>query len=235
MTILANKTILITGSSRGIGAATAKLAVKKGAKVILHGKTESKALIDLSKELNMPYIYCPIEDGEMVNLQVKEILEKYKVDVLINNAGIMRAIEFEDLIDENWLEEYRINLLGTVHFCQSLLPYFLNRKKGLIINTASIRGLPEHAGIYNMSYSASKAAIINFTSALAKKYEDLKILAFAPTFTLTDIAKSWPSDQKGSFKKIAMKPEKVAEEILSLVENPNSYPNGSTIISNGNN
>ena len=97
--MLKNKKILITGSSRGIGASIARLASGYGAEVVLHGKTESPDLIALASELNVGYFFCDIADGAQVQEQIEKI---GVVDVLINNAGVSISKPFLDLTSKDW-------------------------------------------------------------------------------------------------------------------------------------
>ncbi len=116
--MLKNKIILITGSSSGIGAATARLAKGYGANVILHGRNESEDLKNLAKELECEYIFCDITDKASVESEVSRILEKIKrIDILVNSAGISLNQKFLKLTDEVWLDVFKTNVLGTTHFC----------------------------------------------------------------------------------------------------------------------
>src|ERR1035437_2995208 len=116
--MLKDKIILITGSSSGIGAATARLAKEYGAIPILHGKTESEDLKSLAKELSCEYTFCDVADKVAVEAAVQNILAKVKkIDALVNCAGIVVNESFLTASDEIWLDVMKVNLLGTVHFC----------------------------------------------------------------------------------------------------------------------
>ncbi len=191
---LKNKIILITGSSSGIGAATARLAREYGAEPVLHGRTESEELKNLAKELNCQYVFCDAGDKNEVNRIINELLEKVKkIDVLINCAGIAPRAKLLESTDELWEDIFRVNVLGTVHFCQSVIPGMQKNNYGKIVNIASIRGFENASG--KPAYSASKAAIVNLTSSMAKEFApDISINAVAPGFTETPIAKNWDDE-----------------------------------------
>jgi len=178
--MLKYKIILITGSSSGIGTATARLAKEYGATIILHGKTESEALKSLAKELNCGYIFCDVSDKKAVDLAIKNILSKVKkIDILVNCAGIALRQKFLDTTDESWIDTFKVNVLGTTHFCQAVIPEMQKNKYGRIVNIASIRGFVGTAG--SSVYSASKAAIVNITATMAKEFApDIIINAVAP-------------------------------------------------------
>ncbi len=235
-----NKTILITGSARGIGAATARLAHARGANVILHGRTESSQLLDLSKQLdNAPFITCDVADKAAVKKSVLQILEQVgKVDILVNSAGIVNPKPFLESEDEGWLDVFKINLLGTVHFCQALIPQMQKNKFGKIVNIASIRGHTVTASNRGMEYSVTKAAIVSLTSSLAKEFApEITVNAVSPGFTETDISKSWNDrvwEQAGSaLLNRTAQPEEIAEAILFLASDAASFITGQTLVVDG--
>lgn len=237
--MLQDKIILITGSSRGIGSATAKLAIGYGAKVILHGKTESVELKDLVKKLKTEYIVCDIADKKAVQKEVERIVKKLgMIDGLINCAGMVNPKPFLETDDRNWLDAYSSNVLGTIHFCQVILPMMAKRKQGRIVNISSVRGYGIGTSSGRLAYSAAKAAIVNITSALAKEFSPyIAVNAVAPGMTLTDISKTWGKDlweqtKKNLFGRPA-KPEEIAEAILFLVSDKASFITGQTLIVDG--
>lgn len=234
--MLEGKTILITGSSRGIGASCAKLAVGYGAKVILHGKTESQDLIDLSKQLGVDYIVCDVTDKKAVLKEVERMIKKLgKIDGLVNVAGISKPKPFLETEDGDWQEIFNINLLGTVHFCRAVIPYMLKRKYGRIVNVASVRGHLVNIYSKNLTYSTSKAAVINLTVGLAKEYmPDIAVNAVSPGLTETEMSKTWNEVLKTEAKNYPLgrpaKPEEIAEVILFLISDRASFINGQIIM-----
>src|SRR3989344_4457623 len=107
--MLENKIVLITGSSSGIGAVTARLAKEYGATPILHGRTESKELKSIAKELQADYIFCDVADKTAVDAEVQRILKKVKrIDCLINCAGIAPRPSFMESTDEVWVDVYKV-------------------------------------------------------------------------------------------------------------------------------
>lgn len=237
---LRSKIILITGSSRGIGRETARIASKHyGAKVILHGKTRSGQLEKLAEELNAEYIACDTGDKKAVITTVNDIIKKTgRIDGLINSAGIVRPKPFLETGDEDWIEEYRTNLLGVVHFCQAVIPQMKKQKYGRIANVSSIRGIPPLASNRGISYSASKAAVINLTSSLAKEYAPyITVNSVAPGFINTDITQFWNDkvwqQAKTSLAERIGEPSDIAEALLFLVSDRASFITGQTIVVDG--
>lgn len=238
--ILKDKIILITGSARGIGAATARLAHKRGAKIILNGKTGSEQLINLARELgDAPTIVCDIADKQEVEHTFKPIIEKFgRVDALVNSAGIVMPKPFLETDDDNWLDQYKTNVLGIVHTCQVVIPYMQQQKYGRIVNVASTRGHQVLASGRGMGYSASKAAVINLTAALAKEYApNIAVNAVSPSFTETDMSQTWNDvvrqQVKTALKPRAAKPEEIAESILFLASDAASFTTGQTLLVDG--
>ncbi|MEK9182862.1 MAG: SDR family oxidoreductase, partial [Patescibacteria group bacterium] len=217
--------------------ATAKLAKEYGATVILHGKTESEELKKLAKELDCEYIFCDVADKIAVESEVERILKKVqRIDVLVNSAGITNRQEFLDSTDESWLDIYKVNVLGTTHFCQAIIPQMKENKYGRIVNIASIRAYGVTSG--RPAYSASKAAIMNLTSTLAKDFApDIAVNAVAPGFTKTPMAKTWDEkvweQARSSLVGRVGQPEEIAEAILFLASDKASFITGQTILVDG--
>lgn len=236
--MLKDKNILITGSSSGIGAATARLAKDYGANVIVHGRTDSPELEAIAKELNAEKIICDVADQNAVQSEINRVLEKVKrIDILVNSAGIAPAQNFLESTDEMWLNVFKVNVLGTTHFCQAVIPQMQKNKYGRIVNIASIRGFTGTAG--SSVYSASKAAIVNITATMAKQFApDIAINAVAPGFTNTPMSKTWTDDvimkqAKSSLVGRVAQPEEIAEVILFLSSDKASFITGQTILVDG--
>ncbi len=235
--MLKGKTILITGSSQGIGAATARLARQYGATIILHGREESEELQSLTKELGADFIVCDIADEHHVQKAVAGLTQKgIAIDILVNNAGITNAKSFKDTTEQDWLEIFKVNVLGTVHFCNAIIPQMQKAKYGRIVNIASIRGYGITSG--RAAYSVSKAGIINLTATLAKEYAPtIAVNAVAPGFTETAMAQTWTDkvweQVKQSLLGRVAQPHEIAEAILFLASDRASFITGQTILVDG--
>lgn len=235
--MLENKIILITGSSSGIGAATARLAKEYGAIPILHGRTESEELKKLAKELDCEYIFCDVSDKVAVNRAVTDILLKIKkIDILVNSAGIAPRATFMETTDESWLEVFKVNVLGTSHFCQVVIPIMKKNNYGRVVNIASIRANVNTSG--RSAYSASKAAIVNLTSVLAKEFAPtIAVNAVSPGYTETPISKNWDAEVWKQVNTSLLgrigKPNEIAEVILFLASDKASFITGQSIIVDG--
>jgi len=235
--MLNGKTILITGSSSGIGAATARLAKEYGATPVLHGKTESEELKTLAKELSCEYIFCDVADKVAVDFAIEEVLKKIKrIDALVNSAGIALRANFLESTDELWLDVFKVNVLGTTHFCQSVIPHMQKNKYGRIVNVASIRAYGGTSG--RPAYSASKAAIVNLTAVLAKEFApDITVNAVSPGYTDTPISSNWDKKVWDQVNTALLgrigQPKEIAEAILFLASDKASFMTGQTVIVDG--
>lgn len=185
---LKNKTVLITGSSSGIGAATAKLFAKNGANVIvncLENVAGAKAVAAECK--GGGYIKADVSDEKQVKKMFEKIEQDFgKLDILINNAGSTDKKSFLDAGVSDWIDVFNNNLFGTMLCSKYAAKMMLKQGKGKILNTASIRGL-EHGGREGiMAYSAAKAGVVNFTKTLAKLLApNIQVNAIAPGFVWT--------------------------------------------------
>jgi 3-oxoacyl-[acyl-carrier protein] reductase len=192
MAQLKDHTVLITGSARGIGAATAREVTAQGGKPILHGRTESEHLVALAKELDASYIFCDSAERDQIEAAVAQISEP--IHALINCAGTAIRKSFVEGDDEYWLAQYKVNLLGIVSFCRAVVPQMQQRNYGRIVNVSSLRANPQAAGAAAMAYAASKAAVENFTGSLAKEVApNVNVNCVAPGLIETDLAKDWPA------------------------------------------
>lgn len=236
-TFLEGKTLFITGSSRGIGAATAQLAKGYGATVVLHGSRVSRELKKLAKELDADVAIFDVSDSKAVEKAMKVLLKKHKrVDALVNCAGITNTHSTLDATEKDWLEVYKVNVIGTANVCKHLLPVMKKQGSGRVVNISSIRAYGSTSG--RAPYSASKAAVINLTCVLAKEFApEVCVNAVSPGFTRTDMSKTWSKEQlkkaKGSLLGRIAEPEEIAEMILFLCSDRASFITGQTFLVDG--
>ncbi len=232
------KTILITGSSRGIGKAIAKLAAERGYKVIVHGRTDSEELNQAHKETqgSVKTIF-DISDKQATQGAVAKLGH---IDVLVNNAGIGQGgiKDVADVDDENALAEYRVNVLGTLHAIQAVVPSMLEHGSGSIVNIASIRGHSDLTSMNTLTYSISKAGVIGLTKALAKTYPKLRINSVSPGFTATEMLENWSEEKLAKVKASVIvnrlaQPEEIANMILFLASDEASYITGTDFLVDG--
>lgn len=238
------KTILITGSSRGIGKAVAQLAHKQGYKVIVHGKSDSEELNKTQQELDGSLkVVFDVADKQATHETIANVLDDVGIiDVLVNNAGVARNFlkDISEVDDDKAIKEYRTNVLGTLHVTQAVLPKMLEEEKGSIINIASIKGQYNLATTSTLTFAATKAGIISLTKALAKTYGDkgVRFNTVSPGYVETDQVNDWNEE---TFKRIndgtiigrIAKPEEIAPLVLFLASDEASYITGSDFLADG--
>lgn len=230
------KVILITGSSRGIWKATAKLANEQGAKVILHWRTLTEELKNLSEELNTDYIICDVTDKEEVTKQVNKVIDKYwKIDSLVNSAWIAAWKPFLECEKEDFYKEFDVNTIWTINFCQAVIPNMQENKKWSIVNIASIRWISNMAST-RIPYCMSKASVINLSASLSKEFAPhIRVNSVSPWFTVTDMAfeawteKTWEKSKQNLLERPAEASE-IAECILFLASDKASYITGQDMV-----
>ncbi len=195
---LAGETALVTGASRGIGAAIAQALAKAGARVIGTATSEggaagiSEALGDSGRG-----VVLNIADEESVAAALKEIQDNEGAPtILVNNAGITRDNLLMRMKPEEWDDVIATNLTGTFRVSKACLRGMMKAKKGRIINIASVIGVTGNAGQAN--YAAAKAGIFGFTRALARELagRNVTVNAVAPGFIDTDMTRVLPEDQR---------------------------------------
>lgn len=187
------KTVIVTGGSRGIGAAIVKKLAKENYNVILNYNNSEESAEKIKKELEEQNIKIEIYKADVSNKEevkkmVQFTLEKYKnIDVLINNAGIDQIKPFMDITEEDWNKIIQVNLNSVFYCCQEVLKNMIHNKKGCIINISSIWG--RIGASCEVHYSASKAAIDGLTKALAKEMgpSNIRVNSIAPGIIETDM------------------------------------------------
>ena len=166
---LKNKTAVVTGGAKGIGAATARLFRESGAKVVV---------LDIAEG-------CDVTDEDQVKKAFAGIGD---IDILVNNAGRAVRKSAVEVQKDDWNAVLDLNLTATFLCSRLAYPYMKKRGGGAIVNLASIRGFS--GGIYpNASYQASKGGVVNLTRALALEWaaDNIRVNAVAPTYVRTDL------------------------------------------------
>jgi len=238
---LSAEIVLVTGASRGIGAAIADLLAARGAKVIGTATTESGAAAisarmaaagGVGKVLN-------VTDSAAVDALVDDISKSIgPISVLVNNAGITRDQILMRMKDEDWNAIIDTNLSSVYRTSKAVMRGMMKARKGRIINIASVIGLTGNAGQSN--YAAAKAGIIAFSKSLAKEIgsRGITVNVVAPGFIQTDMTDSLPEEAKNALmQQIALgrlgAPADIAEAVAFLAGPSAAYITGETLNVNG--
>lgn len=239
-----NDTVVITGGSRGIGRASAKAFADAGYRVAVIYKNSAEQAEKLAEELRSAgtdtEIYrCDVSSYNEAGTICEKILERFgRVDVLVNNAGISQIKLFTDITEQDWDEMFAVNMKGAFNFCSRLVPHMISRKSGNIINISSIWGV--EGASCEVHYSASKAAVIGFTKALAKELgpSGINVNCIAPGFVDTDMNRELGDEAAKMFideipLQRAGSPEDIADTIVFLASKGAKYITGQVINVNG--
>lgn len=190
-----SKTAIVTGGSRGIGAAIVEMLVKEGYNVVInYNKSEeiAKKMKEefTSKGYTVETFKADVSKREEVKKLVEFATEKFKnIDVLINNCGISQTKLFTDITDEDWQNMINTNLNSAFYMCQEVVPNMIHNKKGSIINISSIWGIT--GASCEVHYSVAKAGVDALSKALAKELgpSGIRVNSIAPGIIDTDMNK----------------------------------------------
>ena len=237
-----NKTALVTGSSRGIGAAIAAALARAGWAVCINyiqRRDKAEALAEALRAEGARVITCQadVADRKAVDAMVARIgAELGPVSLLVNNAGVARQQQIQDIEPEFWERLFAVNVNGCFHCTQAVLGPMLHEHAGCIVNISSIWG--SHGASCECAYSATTHAIIGLTRSLSAELalSGIRVNCVAPGVidtdmvqvlgqeTLAELAREIPLGRLG-------RPEEIASTVLHLVENP--YITGQVITVDG--
>ncbi len=219
-----NKTVFVTGASRGIGKEVALKFAENGYNVVINYVSNKTNVEELKKEFENKgakslIMQADVTDVGAIETLVKTAIEEFgSIDVLVNNAGITRDNLLMRMSEEEFDKVIEINLKGTYIVTKAVTKYMMKKRKGSIINLASVVGVAGNAGQCN--YAASKAGIIGFTKSIAKELasRNIRSNAVAPGFIETDMTAVLSDEVKENiYNQIPLKRMGTAKEVANLV------------------
>lgn len=242
MNRLENQVAIITGGAKGIGKGICEVFCKEGAKVALWDVLDSGAETAAEIAANGGSIFfqkVDVTDRSSVDTAIEHVRAQYgKIDILINNAGVLRDRSFMKMTSEEWQTVMNVNLNALYNTCQSVLPHMIEHGYGRIVSASSINGLLGAFGQTN--YAATKAAIIGFTKSMAREVgrKGVTVNAIAPGFIKTDMTDSMPEEViKQGIAAIPVRRigtvEDIAYAYLFLASKEAGFINGETLNVNG--
>lgn len=229
--LLEDKICLVTGAGKGLGRATAEAFLREGAFVYAND-CEAGSLDDLADNPNVCVMYFDVSDGEadkQAFLQIRR--EKGRLDVLVNNAGIMKDALI-GMVPRTLMEEiFSVNVFGSMEMLQNAAKLMIRQKSGSIINLSSIVGITGNPG--QLVYSATKGAVISMTKTAAKELgpRGIRVNAIAPGMIDTDMMNSvGPEHLQTHISHIPCgrlgEPREIADACVFLASDMSSYVNG---------
>ena len=238
------KVALVTGASRGIGKSTAIKLANEGADVAVHyvqsaGKAEE--VCDQIRAIGRRCITVAAEvtDREAVNAMATKVLDELgRIDLLVNNAGIVGTQGFDELTPEQWDRIIAVNLTGSFNVIWAVKDRMIEQQFGRIVNLASIAGLAVRP--HQLAYGASKAGVISLTKSCCEPFAEhnIRINCVAPGATSTDMLGELSTEMLEHMRITTPlgrvgEPEEIADIIAFLLSEESSFMTGSTVIASG--
>lgn len=228
------RNVLITGASRGIGAATARAFAELGDRVIINYNKSKAEAEKLAVETGGICVCADVSDPDSVQ---KMMESAGRVDVLVNNAGISGFYMLDAMSDDEWKRMTDVNLNSVFYCTRAVLPQMISRKRGAIVNVSSMWGICGAA--CEVAYSTAKAGVIGFTKALAKEVgpSGIRVNCVAPGTVDTDMNKCLDKEARDMLCEETPlgrmgTPEEIAKAIVFFADE-NSFITGQVLSPNG--
>ena len=213
------KVAIVTGASKGIGEAISINLASQNILVCAFGR-DKKALLELAESNENISIYSgDLTENNFIQKSVSEILQKFgKIDYLINNAGLAVFKKFVDTSIEEFQDQININLYAVFNLTKAVVPHFIQRNIGTIINISSIAG--KNGFVYGTTYAASKHALMGFTKSLFLELREynIRVSAVCPGSVETEMIINSPIQPKNIDK--VLKANDVAEAVKAIINMP---------------
>jgi len=242
---LADRVAIVTGSSRGIGKAIAKLFAQEGARVVVnYSKSEKEALAvvdEIKREGGKAiHLQADVSKSDDVRRMVQRTVQEFDgVDILVNNAGVHFAKDFFDITEDEWNRTIDVNLKGAYLCSKEVAPIMIKQKRGRIINISSNSGEYHQSAMRFVEYVVSKAGMNGLTRALALKLGPyIRVNAILPGYISTEmVAHFTPEDEKMLMNETAVKRfgkvEDVAYAALFLASDESDFITGELMFVTG--
>ncbi|HEY2937546.1 MAG TPA: SDR family oxidoreductase [Gaiellaceae bacterium] len=241
---LRDKVCVVTGSTAGIGLATARLLAQEGARVVTSGRRREGPGVGEAL-----HVSCDLGEPGAPEALVDEAIERLgRVDCLVNNVGAAYRARFDELLDEQWEDMWQLNVMSYVRAIRAVLPGMTDRREGVIVNVSSTAGKRPSTGMPN--YSVTKAAVLSLSRLVADVYatDGIRCNAVTPGPTATEawLGEGGLADQIGGDRQDALakvgadrplgrlaRPDEIAAVIVFLCSDRASYVTGAAWSADG--
>jgi ketoreductase RED2 len=239
MTDLTGRVALVTGSSSGIGAASARQLAAAGARVVVNSSTSVDAGEAVSDSLPTESFYhrADISSNEDCHSLLESCIERFgQLDILVNNAGWTTSVPHTDLdalTDEIFRKTFEVNVFGTWWLTKAAMPYLAKAEDGNVVNVTSVAGVRPIGS--SIAYSMAKAALNQMTVLLAKSMGPIRVNAVAPGLVATPWTEDWDElhdavSERAPLHRSAT-PEDIAHAVMALATN--TYVTGEVMVVDG--
>lgn len=235
---LTGKTVIVTGSSSGIGAAIARRLSGLGAGIVVNSASSAEAGQRIASELgDAIYVQGDVGEPATAAALVAAAQERWgRLDGLVNNAGVTVPVPLQDLSSvtvDHWEKVLRTNVIGTFVVSQAALPLLRRADDGWIVNITSVAGIRQTGS--SLPYAVSKAAVNHLTEIMAKYADGVRVNAIAPGLVATPWTQDW-HDRKAGVELVAplhrvASPEDIADACVGLITT--RYATGTTLVVDG--
>lgn len=235
---LEGRVALVSGSSSGIGQATARHLAEAGADVVVNSSSSVEAGEAVSNSLPTESFYhqADISSAEACQGMIDAVVDRFgRLDILVNNAGWTTAVPHEDLdglTDEIFLKTFEVNVFGTWWLTKAAMPHLQKAPDGNVVNITSVAGVRPIGS--SIAYSMSKAALNQLTVLLAKSMGPVRVNAVAPGVVATPWTEGWDdmnhTAERAPLHRTAI-PDEIAQAVMALVTN--TYVTGEVMVVDG--
>ena len=239
---LRDRVAIVTGGGQSLGLAISRSLGNAGASVVV-AEVNAETGADAAEELGGTFVRTDVTDPTSVREMVSAVLEEHgRIDVLVNNAGVVHNIPSEEVPDGEWRKVMSVNLDGVFYCCREVGKAMLGQGSGAIVNIASMSGVISNHPQPQAAYNASKAGVITLTKSLAGEWADrgVRVNAVSPGYIRTPLTELGMSKSEWADVWIAStpmgrlaEPEEIAPAVLYLASDASSYATGTNLIVDG--
>ncbi|CAA9459975.1 MAG: 3-oxoacyl-[acyl-carrier protein] reductase [uncultured Rubrobacteraceae bacterium] len=239
---LRDRVAVVTGGGQSLGLEISRALSGAGATVVV-AEVNPETGADAAEELGGTFVRTDVTDPASVREMVAAVLGAHgRIDVLVNNAGVVHNIPTEEVPDEEWRKVMSVNLDGVFYCCREVGKAMLGRGSGAIVNIASMSGVVSNHPQPQAAYNASKAGVITLTKSLAGEWagRGVRVNAVSPGYIRTPLTELGMSKQEWADVWLAStpmgrlaEPEEIAPAVLYLASDASSYATGTNLIVDG--